>query len=33
MFPLTNSEIAWKNLNAAMLKILVFGEQEDFVHA
>ena len=31
MFPLTNSEIAWKTLNAIMLKILFIGEQADFM--
>ena len=30
MFPLTNSEIAWKTLNAIIFKILVVGEQADF---
>ena len=30
MFPLTNSEIAWKTLNAMMLKFLFVGEQADF---
>ena len=32
MFPLTNSEIAWKTLNAIMLKKILFvGEQADFM--
>ena len=31
MFPLTNSEIVWKTLDAIMLKFLFVGEQADFM--
>ena len=31
MFPLTNSEIAWKTLNAVMLKNVFVAEQADFM--